>query len=318
MPHPAVPANGPTERLPGVGHVLARIVRAVRDTRPDAGSVALRHAMSHFVRCAVHLRTFRRWFHDAGNPALQRALAARPSLLTCVVHPYLNSTWRAAEKLEVVAGHYRLLSGPLAFLGVASPTGLEVAAVDDGVSVRIEPCGKFEREGELTLVLLDGARQVYWLAFTLGRLGEQRVAWIGALQGLNGSDALEVYRTLTHRLHGLRPRDLLVKAFRALCASLGVERILAVSDAMRVSTDGYFGSHAQVFASYDEAWTSSGAAAADAGFFELSPGLSERAAADIPVRKRAQYRRRYALMGDLSRQIAIAVHAGAPPAAPPA
>ena len=30
-----------------------------------------------------------------------------------------------------------------------------------------------------TLVLLDGARQVYWLAFTLGRLGEQRVAWIG-------------------------------------------------------------------------------------------------------------------------------------------
>ena len=135
------------------------------------------------------------------------------------------------------------------------------------------------------------------------------------------STALPCARPILQRLAKVRPRDLLVTAGRLLCAALGVRRILAISDQHRVSTDAYFASSDQVFSSYDSAWTDSGCHAVEEGFFELSPQVVHRPPEDIASRKRAQYRRRYALIDDLARQISAAVALAArpePPAAPPA
>jgi uncharacterized protein VirK/YbjX len=105
----------------------------------------------------------------------------------------------------------------------------------------------------------------------------------------------------------LRPRDLLVTAFRLLCCSLGVERILAVSDNKRVCSNSYHSPGEQIFSSYDSAWTECGGVPVDDGFFELSPHLVQRSAKDIPSRKRAQYRRRYAMIDAIAKQIDDAV-----------
>jgi len=56
----------------------------------------------------------------------------------------------------------------------------------------------------------------------------------------------------------------------------------------------------------------------DDAFFELSPCLTQRTVKGIPSRKRAQYRRRYAMVDAIAQQIGDAVVQGPRVHAPPA
>jgi uncharacterized protein VirK/YbjX len=309
----------PGQRLSRLA-TLRRLLLAATYVRPGAAPIGLAHSCSHFVRCAGHLETFRDWFGNPSHPALQEALLRRPSLVNCVVHPYLNAGWAAARKLDVIGRHYALLSSArFAFLRFAAPYAVPLGVTEQGLQLRLDKPAGFEHEGELNLSLFSSRTRLYSLAFTLGSAapwpdtalqgGAARLAYVGALQGLHSLDAPALYRTLTHRLYGLRPRDLLVQAFCMLCAALGLQRILAISDARRVSSQAYFSSSSQVFSSYDCAWSDARAPLVDDGFFELSPGHHERESQDIPARKRAQYRHRYALLAALAQQIDHAVQA---------
>jgi uncharacterized protein VirK/YbjX len=155
---------------------------------PPAVRRAGRMAM-HFLRCLPHLDTFRDWLGNPANPALREEIAARPYLLTCVVHPYLNSEWPAQRKLAVIAAHYAMLGGQRAVLRGTAPQLL--ADAGDGLRIELDLPGKFEHEGEATLHLRRGEQDLYALAFTLGDIAGQRVAYVGALQGLRSPDALE-------------------------------------------------------------------------------------------------------------------------------
>jgi uncharacterized protein VirK/YbjX len=294
-------------RLPARIDVLNRLLHAAAYSRLDTGPIAIGRMAAHFLRCSSHLETFRHWYGNPANPALQEALELRPALVTLVLHPYLNADWPVERKLATISGHYAMLRGPLAFLRFAPSAPIALAKVGESIQIRLDKLVAFKHEGELTINLFRGDLRLYSLAFTLGQIGSQRVAYAGGLQGVNSPEALETYRSLTHRMHGLRPRDLLVTAFRALCCSMGVARILAISDSKRVCSRSYFKSCTQVFSSYDSAWIDSGGVAMDDGFFELSPRLVHRATEDIPTRKRAQYRRRYAMIDTISRQIDHAV-----------
>ena len=260
-----------------------------------------------FARCALHLEAFRDWFGDPANPALQETLALRPSLILCVIHPYLNVDWRFEQKLEKISEHYRLLSGRLGILRFAPPAVIALADLGEAIQIRLHKPVYLEHEGELTISLFRGDLRLYSLTFTLGQIGPELVAYAGGLQGLGNSEALEIYRSLTRCMHGLRPRDLLVTAFRLLCCSLGVSRILAISDRKRIWSDSYYKSNTQVFSSFDNAWIECGGVAVNDAFFELSPRPVQRAAKDIPTRKRALYRRRYAMLDAMSQQMGDAV-----------
>lgn len=283
--------------------MLGILFRAAAFTRPGTSPIGIRKVLTHWLRSTAHLETFRCWIADDRNPALQEVIDVRPSILVSVLHPYLHSAWPSRRKLEVIAGHYALLQGRLAFLRATSTHAIELADMGDRMHIRLEAPGKFEHEGQLVISLADDRSCLYSLAFTLGYAGGQRMAYVGALQGQHGPDTLQTYRDLTHRMHGLRPRDLLVTAFRELCQDLGIRKILAVSDESRVCSNRYFASSSRVFASYDAAWLENGGVAAENGFFELDACLTPRGHEDIPSRKRALYRRRYALVAELAAQI---------------
>lgn len=296
-------------RRAGRVEVLRRLLHASRHPRPEAAAIGPMRTLSHFLRSAAYLETFREWYGNPCNPALQAELAARPSLVTCVVHPYINASWAAERKLAVIAAHYGLLRGRLAMLRHAAP--LALADAGEGLTLQLEQPGKFAHEGESTLNLCSAGTRLYTLAFTIGEIGGRRVAYVGALQGMHSAGAVEIYHDLTRRLHGLRPRDLLVNAFRQFCAAQSVTRILAVGDAQRVSSSAYFEARDRVLSSYDAAWSECGGVAGDDGFFALEPQVIQRTAEEIPSRKRSLYRRRYAMLDALAQQIRRAVIAGA-------
>jgi uncharacterized protein len=243
---------------------------------------------------------------------LRETLAQRPSLIMSVIHPYLNVDWRFEQKLEKISEHYRLLSDRLSILRFAPPAFIALTDVGDDIQIRLHKYPYTEHEGELTVSLYRSELRLYSLTFTLGKIGAQLVAYAGALQGLGSPVALEIYRSMTHSMHGLRPRDLLITAFRLLCCSLGVARILAISDRKRVCSNSYHNTGTQIFSSFDSAWVECGGVAVDDAFFELTPRLVRRATKDIPTRKRAQYRRRYAMLDTIAQQIGDAVTHAAP------
>jgi uncharacterized protein VirK/YbjX len=182
-----------------------------------------------------------------------------------------------------------------------------LADLGETTQIRLHKFLLFEHEGELTVSVFKSDQRLYSLTFTLGRIGGELAAYVGGLQGLRSPEAVETYRSLTHNMHGLRPRDLLVTAFRSLCGFLCVARILAISDSKRICSNSYHCPEEQVFSSFDRAWIECGGIPMDDAFFELSPRLTQRSAQDIPSRKRAQYRRRYAMVDAIAQQIGDAV-----------
>lgn len=294
---------------PGIGSVdaLKFVLEGSRFARPGTDPIPLRSVAKNFVLGALYLKTFRSWLGDRNNAALKEALYLRPSLVRSVGRPYLNAGWRATRKLEVIREHYELLRGRLDFLRFPPSCSIPLGTVAECVEVRLEKTGWSEYKGELTISLFSNSTRLYSLVFTLSRSGTGVVAYVGALQGLGRSDALEIYRRLTRLMHGLRPRDLLVAAFRLLCVSIEVKQILAISDGACVARSKYFGADVRLLSSYDSAWRENGGIPTADGFFDLDPHRVHRAMNDIPSRKRAPHRRRYSMLDDLALQISNAV-----------
>ena len=312
IPPQVVRAIDPSEVLPsenrfGRLEVLKQLLQAVSYSRPGTKKKLVRRVATHFARCAYHLEAFRERFGDPSNLALLETLALRPSLMECVILPYLNVDWRFEQKLNAISEHYRLLIGRLGILRFVSPAMITLTDLGDATQIRLHKSLLFEHEGEVTISLFKSELRLYSLTFTLGQIDAGLVAYAGGLQGLRSSEAIELYRSLTHAMYGLRPRDLLVTAFRLLCCSLEVARILAISDRKRICSNSYHCPEGQIFSSYDSAWTECGGVPVDDAFFELRPRLARRSAKDIPSRKRAQYRRRYAMVDAIAQQIGDAV-----------
>ena len=76
----------------------------------------------------------------------------------------------------------------------------------------------FMREGQLVINLFVGEVRMFSLAFSLGRDGGERTAFVGAVQGRDIEGVADEYRDLTKAAHGMRPRDLLFEIFRMLCS----------------------------------------------------------------------------------------------------
>jgi uncharacterized protein VirK/YbjX len=300
-----VPVLVPENRF-GWLDVLKHLLFAASYSQPGTKK-PVRRVASHFARCAYHLEAFRDKFGDPANPALQETLALRPYLMANVIHPYLNVDWRFEEKLNAISEHYKLLVGRLSILRFVPPATITLAGLGEPTQIRLHKLLQFEHEGELTISLFRSDLRLYSLTFTLGKVDAELVAYVGGLQGLRSSEAIEMYRSLTHGMHGLRPRDLLVTAFRLLCCSLGVARILAISDRKRICSNSYHCPAAQIFSSYDAAWIECGGVPADDAFFEMSPRPAQRSAKDTAARKRAQYRRRYAMVDAIAQQIGDAL-----------
>jgi hypothetical protein len=161
------------------------------------------------------------------------------------------------------------------------------------------------REGELTVNLFNGDFRAYSLAFTFGRVAGQRVLYVGCLQGRQAEGVEQLYRDLTKKLHGWRPRDVMVSLAQMIGSAAGASKVYLVSDAARVHRHKYFGAkhEALVSANYDEIWAEHGAVAGEGGFFELGTRIPQREYHEISSNKRAMYRRRYELMDGLARDV---------------
>jgi uncharacterized protein VirK/YbjX len=275
---------------------------------PALTLINLKHQVVMLGRALIFLPDMQKWFGISDNPLLTRALERFPLISGAIYWPYVNHKWSMNRRLSTIDQHFRMLDGKASILAHATFEEVELAQLDEkypGLRLVLDKAMWFAREGEIVLNLFINNHRYYSIAFTLGIEAGQPLILVGALQGIHAASANEVYRDITHALHGMRPRDFLMVALKMLCGELGIRRIWAVTNEYRQHNSPYFGdSHKdKVLAPYNEVWTEHGGVELGNGFFEIPVVVKHKDMSEIPSRKRAVYRRRYEMLDKLASDI---------------
>jgi len=245
------------------------------------------------------------------NTSLGRLISERPETLGIVTWPYQNSKWGQAERIDRLIQHYSVaeeIGSPVDFGSTEKVLLVDMVDIVPDLRIILDQAKWFMREGGLVLNLFVGQRRVFSLAFSLYRESTSIGAVIGAMQGRDSPNVLDIYRNITKHCGHMRPRDFLLEVFRMLALRIGVSRILAISDAARHHRHSYFKDKHKVlfranYTNYDEIWIDRGAQKISNEFFELPVVVERKPLADIPAKKRGQYRKRFELLEEVSRRL---------------
>jgi uncharacterized protein VirK/YbjX len=297
----------PVRRPYRVFGAILLIALAMLATIPGRGLRSHVARARFFASCARELKQITDFSVASHSQNLIRTLEERPHLIGVATWPYINGRWTTAQRFASLQAHYVELN-QFPGLQIGTREQVQISDLGDivpGLRIVIDRPSWFMREGELTLNLFKENLRAYSLAFTFGRVAGQRVLYVGCIQGRHVEGVEQLYRELTKKLHGLRPRDLMVSLAQMVGSAADASRIYLVSDAARVHRHPYFGDKAEtlVSANYDDIWSEHRAVPGEGGFFELGTRLHQRQHQEIPSQKRAMYRRRYELMARLERDV---------------
>lgn len=288
--------------------LLARVSVLGRKMYPGMRPGSIKLNLKMLASAVVHRQAIGKWYGTNDNPLRMRAVGRYPLVEGAMYWPYINHEWSVEKRLKVIDQHYRMLSGAAEILADATFADIELLRMDTdfpGLRLVLEKAPWFLREGEIVLSAFVNEHRVYSAAFTLGVEAGRTVAYVGALQGRNIDNVMEIYRSMTHALHGLRPRDFLLCSLKMLLTNVGVDTIWGVCTENQQHRGKYFGGahDEKLVADYNEVWKEHGGIGLGNGFFELQPKVIFKDMEDIPTRKRATYRRRYAMLEKLSSEL---------------
>lgn len=302
--NPSVRRQAEAANAPG-GGVFARFWRSVVRVAQISDSRRLSRTLRYVAKCAIRPRASLRWLQALEHSPLGDFLDRQPRLLLKPHRAYISHEYGFSRRAAALLNHHALAGG-LRAVGKAAalPAGREQVLAEivgkngnDRYLLTIGATDKFDREGEVMLALRDagGGDLVQVLVFTLAIRDAMPCVEIGCLQGGRAAQSQAIIKRATKALHGIRPKNLLLDAIYALARGWDMAAIYGVSNANRIYRSKY------VHSDYDEFWRELGGRADRDGFFALPATLPEKTA--IPSHRRAEYRRRAEVRGELDAQI---------------
>ena len=169
--------------------------------------------------------------------------------------------------------------------------------------------GGQKKEGTLSIILKWDDMYLYQMIFWLAKdvVSGQYALYIGAMQGPNVEHANEIIKGLTKRFFGYRTKNLILYATRAFARTIDVSKIYAVTN------EGYYANNhvrldRKLKTSFSDFWAETGGTSCDdPRFYELPLTEYRKTLEEIKTHKRAQYRKRFAILDELDREIEAAV-----------
>lgn len=236
------------------------------------------------------------------HPALRELAVLQPRLIHKIYRPWLSKRLCPRHRSTALADHYRFIvqQGMGEAVVQAARGGLPLANFTGksgaNYTIELRAVVPMEREGELVLQLLCEGTLVYSLAFSFVLEGLLNQVGIGCVQGPQSGTGLELGREATRDLHGLRPKNLLVRLASQLGHACGCQNLLLVGNHNRTVCAKSM-RRGKVMACYDSLWQELGASQRPDGDWQMgcaplqAPDMEE-----IPSKKRAEVRRRHELM----------------------
>ncbi|SFT66653.1 hypothetical protein SAMN02910356_01548 [Selenomonas sp. GACV-9] len=164
------------------------------------------------------------------------------------------------------------------------------------------------KEGLLSVILRLGEKPLYQMIFWIQKDPQgEWAAYIGAMQGPNMDNAKDVIKKITKQCHAYRTKNLILHATQEVVRNLGVKHLYAVTNY------GYYANNhvrmdRKLKTDFSEFWQESGGTACgDERFYELPLVEYRKTMDEVPTRKRAVYRRRFALLDEIDQSIAEAI-----------
>ena len=281
----------------------------------------LRETIKLSARALLHREAVDGWLHLLNSaPLFADLVADHPRMIYKVFRPYFSNTMGYQARLTLLSEHYRFILrqglGPLTALASKDRVVLARVTSKNGLPYHIQLAAvePMEREGELVLQLVHGHEVIYNCAFSFHQGERGMVLGVGCMQGPRGDHGLQVIKDATRELHGLRPKNMMIKLLGQIGVVLGCVELRLVGNANRTVCRSL--RQGKVHADYDALWQELDATPRADGDYRLPClPLAELDLAAIPSRKRSEARKRHETLTGLADDITASLRASRQPIA---
>ncbi|WP_426193505.1 DUF535 family protein [Massilia sp. DWR3-1-1] len=268
------------------------------------GFKLLRESFKLVSRAVLFRRQTAHWLALLNSdPLFAQMLPSCPRLINKIYRQYLSTRLGCDERLDALQTHYRTVIerglAPLVARAAAAPVTMCQLQVKDGEGenyrIELRAGGVLSREGELIFQLMHEDRLLYSVACSFVRDGAGKALGVGCLQGTPGPGAQDGVRAATRALHGMRPKNLLMRVVRQFGHEQGCSHLLLVGNANRVVTTSM--RKGKVHADYDTLWRELGARCHADGDFRLAcEALPALDVTEIASKKRSEAKKRHEMI----------------------
>ena len=264
-----------------------------------------------FIRCMLHPQRMRR-LHDffQSTPMLAQIADIYGFVYEQPTRAFFYNKSTFQERAKIVEEHMTYLTqhleGTWALDLYRGKSMLLWQSQDDGepMELRLSYHPGQRKEGLLSVVLYLGSDALYQMMFWIAKdkQGEWSM-WLGAMQGPNMENARDVIKKVTKRCHAYRTKNLILHVTQEIAKAFKLNHIYAVSNY------GYYANnHVRVDrklkTNFSQFWEESGGTPCeDKRFYALPLTEYRKTMEEIPARKRANYRKRFALLDEIDKAI---------------
>jgi uncharacterized protein len=289
----------------------------------NAFDLNLERRVKYLWRLALTRQVRSRLLREIGaQPLLEALFRAQPRAFYPVMNHLIDRRMSARQRLATTLASLRVVCGSVGDdLNVCSllTQGVTLLELADRTRLVLSLNDVSFHEGlwQVGLIGEDGVR-LYSIGFGFA---DDKTLLMGNVQGPSlKDDGLDRIRDATHAAHGMRPPHLLVHALRVLGAHWGVTCLRGVDPENHVKGKWNLRDSRLRF-DYRGFWAEHEGARDASGNWSLPLETALRPLEEVPTKRRAMYRRRYAMLEAL--QLALATladvrHASVPVAPGPA
>lgn len=255
-----------------------------------------------------------KWFTTLKSPEFAIVSENRKRLYIKPFRVYISIRWNKAKRIKVILDTYKYILTRSKSLSqiITKQDGVEIARFNLNETIEgkliVGYDERYRKEGELVFTFeseqLGG--MVAAAACSFEEIEPNKwVTRIACIQGHIKND--DNYSKVAQKmLQGMRPKCLIVFAIQEFSRQLGFNELHGAGDAIQA----YRKKHAihlpwrhAIHFDYDSVWSEIGGVPDKDGWFKLPIKAVQKDQADIKTHKRALYRRRYAILDDISLKI---------------
>ena len=268
-------------------------------------------ALVFLVRGLLYWRQLQRLYKFFQETEERCALYARnPFPMEQATRAFFYAGSTVNTRVKLIQEHYAYLEQkiePASFVALGYDTAYEIWRAPETdmtwhAYLKFEPGQR--KEGLLSVMMDVDGEHLYQIIFWIEQRNGQPTLVIGAMQGPNTENAQDFVREMTKRAHRFRTKNLILYITQAVARALGIKRILAVSNA------GYYANNhvrldRKLKTDFGAFWEEVGGwETDDHRFYELPLVYPRKTMEEVPTRKRAVYRRRFAFLDAVDEEIA--------------
>ncbi|MBJ9048927.1 DUF535 domain-containing protein [Citrobacter braakii] len=268
--------------------------------------------LMYLLRCMISPVSSIMYYHELHSlKSIDKILKIQPFLPAKIHRPYLHKGGLCWNRRKNIIGHYRFVQSlPVKhqeFLFPDRDMLLVQFTGKNGEDFNINcSSGGFDREGELMLSLCFNKTPVARLSFSVIPTKKGHCVFVGGLQGAPKNIGPDIIRNATKACYGLFPKRIVFEALCSLTRCCDITDILAVSEQSHVFRQWRYRykKRKSFVALYSEFWESV-TGRPNGNWYKLPIYVERKSFNDLASKKRAEYRRRYALLDHINEEIMI-------------